>query len=578
MSDRADLIVVGGGPAGTTLATLVKKYAHGRRVLLLEKAPGPRHHVGESLLPSMVPVLKEMGAYEKVDGAGFPRKIGANYVWGADREVWENDFNDVNVTEMIKRRGGIPEKIEYAWQVRRSEYDEILLKHAEESGVEVVRGATVEGVVENGEEILGVRWRAADGGVRESLGRVADCSGQNGFLSRFRKVRDYDPRMKNVAGYAYFKGAKWKYEYTGHPDKTKIFVCSMSQGWLWFIPIAKDVVSIGLVTHVDRVKKGGKDLRAIFFEELERCEEIEPLLADAVQMKDVEGTGEDFFTQSDWSFLNARASGPGWFVCGDAALFVDPILSSGVTLAHFSAHRAAYTLLADWAAEDDATRDSLWRDYSGYVRESAALFMIMAMFWYGNDRTAQGWWKKAREIQRAWLPVELDDHQAFIAVTTGLTRHFERLLSTIELLDDQVTRPEEFPFYKSVLKGAPVEEGLPEGGDRPRLLYPRTVDVVFHPRVGEGKLSPVKRVKFLKHPAGDSLTDALNPRRFVTRYHLELLDALDGARTFDEARAAAAAKGVPAWWLERRAPVFLRELRLQGAASWAGAVPAGGAA
>lgn len=568
MSDRADLIVVGGGPAGTTLAALVKKYAPARRVLLLEKCAGPRHHVGESLLPAMVPVLKELGVYEKIDGAGFPRKIGANYVWGDSREPWENDFNDVNVTEMIAKRGGIPEKIEYAWQVRRSEYDEILLRHAESLGVEVVRGAAADGVVEEGEAIAGVRWRGADGSLRETLGRVADCSGQNGFLSRFRRIRDYDPRMRNVAGYAYFKGAKWKYEYSGHPDKTKIFICSTAQGWLWFIPISKDVVSIGLVTPVDRVKNGGKDLRAIFFEELERCDEIKPLLADAVHMKDFEGTGEDFFTQSDWSFLNARASGPGWFVCGDAALFIDPILSSGVTLAHFGGHRAAYTLLAEWEAADPERSALLWNDFNGYTRESSALFMIMAMFWYGNDRTAKGWWRKAREIQRAWLPVELDDHQAFIAVTTGLTRHFERLLSTLELLDDQVTKPEEYPFYASVLKGAPADPALPSGEDRPRLLHPRVVELVFHPRIGEGKLSPVKRVRFLKHPEADSLSDAMNPRRFVTRYHLDLLDELDGRRTLAEASARAAAKGVPAWWLERRAPVFLRELRLQGAVEW----------
>src|SRR6185503_14545996 len=103
----------GGGPAGTTLATLVKKYDPGRRVLLLEKTPFPRHHVGESLLPGLVPVLKEMGVFEAVDGAGFPKKIGANYQWGRDGKVWENDFNEVNLQSMLERYGKIPERIEY---------------------------------------------------------------------------------------------------------------------------------------------------------------------------------------------------------------------------------------------------------------------------------------------------------------------------------------------------------------------------------------------------------------------------------------------------------------------------------
>ena len=145
--ETCDLLVIGGGPAGSTLAGLVEKCAPERRVVLLEKAPGPRHHVGESLLPGIVPVLKELGVYEKVDSAGFPRKIGANCQWGMNGKVWVNDFNDVNVSEM-RARGGIPPKIEYAWQVRRSKYDEILLSHAEFLDVEVLRGSIAEDVLE----------------------------------------------------------------------------------------------------------------------------------------------------------------------------------------------------------------------------------------------------------------------------------------------------------------------------------------------------------------------------------------------------------------------------------------------
>ena len=136
-----------------------------------------------------MPVLKELGVFEKIDAAGFPRKIGANYVWGESKEPWENDFNDVNVSEMLER-GGIPEKLEYAWQVRRSEYDEILLRHAESLGVEVVRGASADGILEETGAITGLRWRDAGGVERTTAGLVADCSGQKGFLSRFRRIRE----------------------------------------------------------------------------------------------------------------------------------------------------------------------------------------------------------------------------------------------------------------------------------------------------------------------------------------------------------------------------------------------------
>lgn len=564
-----DLVVVGGGPAGSTLAGLVKLHAPGRRVLLLEKAAGPRHHVGESLLPGLVPVLKELGAFAAVDAAGFPRKIGANYVWGKDREPWENDFNEVNVSDMLKR-GALPDKIEYAWQVRRSAYDEILLKRAEELGVEVARGALADGIIEEGERIAGVRWKDGAGAVHETRAElVADCSGQNGFLSRFRRIREYNEGLKNVAGYAYFKGARWKYEFSGHPDKTKIFICSVAAGWFWYIPIDQGVVSVGLVTSVARLKELGGDLEAVYARELEACAEIRPLLEGAERVSGFDGAEGSFHTQSDWSYMNVAASGPGWLAAGDAAVFVDPILSSGVTLAHLAAHRAAYTALTAWDPASTPERAAaLWSDYDRFCRESAAQFLALALFWYGNERRTEAWWGRAREVQRAWLPVDLGDHGAFIAVSAGLTRHYERLLATADLVDDQPMRDEDFPFLVSVL-GSPRDAGAPGPGDTPRLLFPWVEERAFHPALGEGRLRPVQRVRFLKHDDADPVRDALNPRRAVTRWHLALLSALDGRSTFAEARAAAAAEGVPAWWLDGRAPNFLNELRLHGVAEWA---------
>lgn len=567
---RADLLVIGGGPAGSTLAGLVKLHAPGRRVVLLEKETGPRHHIGESLLPGLVPVLKELGVFERVDAAGFPKKIGANYIWGESREPWENDFNSVNVSEMLKR-GALPAGLEYSWQVRRSKYDEILLSRAAELGVEVARGAVAESILERDGRVTGAVWRGPDG-ARVSLEAdiVADCSGQAGFLSRFRKVREYDRRLRNVAGYAYFRGARWKYSYSGHPDKTKIFICSTSAGWFWYIPIDEGIVSVGLVTSVDRLTELGGDLRALYDRELSACAEIAPLLSEAERVEDFDGARRSFFTQQDWSYMNAAASGPGWLAAGDAAVFVDPILSSGVTLAHLAAHRAAYTALTAWDEPAEASRGALWSDYDRWCRESAAQFLALALFWYGNDRKTGSWWARAREVQRATLPFELGDHGAFIAVSAGLTRHYERLLAAADLHDDAPLEPSDLPFLCSVMAPPPAP-GAPAPGDRPRLLCAWTVEPAWHPRLGEGRLRPVRRARFLKHEGGDAVAAALNPRRAVTPWHLALLEALDGTRTTEQACAAAAAKGAPAWWLARNAPAFLRELKLQGVADWPGA-------
>ncbi|MDE2491358.1 MAG: tryptophan 7-halogenase [Elusimicrobia bacterium] len=564
-TERRDVLVVGGGPAGSTLAALVKKYAPERRVTILERAPGPRHHVGESLLPGLVPVLKELGVFEKIDAAGFPRKLGATYVWGRDRTPWEHDFNDVNMTELLARHGGMPERLEYAWQVVRSKYDEILLAHAGRLGVEVVRGAQADGLLEKDGRVVGATSRADDGTrTRWEAEFTADCSGQAGFLSRFRRVREYDPRLKNVAGYAYYRGAPWMFRYAGHPDKTKIFVCSRPSGWFWYIPQGADLVSVGFVTTVERLKAEGGELEALFDRELAACEELAPSLAKAERVADFDGQGRSFFTHSDWSYLPVASSGPGWLACGDAAVFVDPVLSSGVTLAHLSAHRAAYTILEHWRRPSEGERGLLWADYGAYCRDAAGQYLALALFWYGNDPGVAKWWVRARALQRAVLPAELDDKSAFITVSSGLTQHCDRL-SDAASLDDGAIEPGEYPFYRAALPGG-REPAAPLDETRPlRLAWPFRVEYAFLPAPGTGRLRAVKRVRFLKADPDDVAAGAFNPRRYVARWHLDFLRAIDGTRAWAGVRAAAAGAGVPDWWLDGPARRFARDLILQGA-------------
>lgn len=566
-TEKCDVLVIGGGPAGSTLAGILKIHAPERRVVLLERAPGPRHHVGESLLPGMVPVLKELGAFEAVDSAGFPKKLGANYVWGRDRTPWENDFNDVNMTEMIARYGGIPEKLEYAWQVRRSEYDEILLKNAAAKGVEVVRGVQADGILEKGGAVAGATGRFEDGSrAGWEAGFTADCTGQAAFLARYRPVRKYDPRLKNVSGYAYYRGAPWMFKFNGHPDKTKIFICSRPGGWFWYIPLGADLLSVGFVTTVETLKSSGGDLRALFDRELAACEEIAPLLAKAERVRGMDGEDRDFFTHSDWSYLPVQSSGPGWVACGDAAVFVDPILSSGVTLAHLSGHRAAYTILEHWRRASEAERVLLWDDYGAYCRDIAGQYLALALFWYGNDKNAEQWWIQARRLQQAVLPVDLADKGAFITVSAGLTQHYDRLFALKELAQEVATEPDEHPFYAMVMKG--LDGKAPDAGfdeTRPlRLTRPYSVEFAFLPEMGAGRLRAVKRARFLRGDIGDAVAGAFNPRKFVTRWHLAVLKALDGTRAWAAVRAAAAADGAPEWWLDGPARLFLRDLTVQG--------------
>ncbi|NNN04465.1 MAG: hypothetical protein HKL90_01055 [Elusimicrobia bacterium] len=567
-SGRSDLIVIGGGPAGTTLATLVKKYAPQREVLLIEKAPGPRHHVGESLQPGINPILKELGAYDEVVKAGFPRKIGAVYIWGKDRRPWENIFKDANNTALTDRASELRNVVNASFQVRRSRYDEILLRNAEKTGVRVERNTQALSIIEEDGRIAGLTCRGADGEIREYRGEfTADCSGQNGFLSKYRRIRQPHPRLKNVAAFAYFKNARWKFRYTGYKYETKIFICSTSRGWFWYIPIDQDLVSVGFVTGTQFVKTNRLDLRELYFSELKRCKEIWPLLKDAERVKDFDGSGQDFFTQNDWSYFNVAASGSGWLAAGDAAVFVDPILSSGALLAHLGAQRAAYTLLTHWIEPDADRQAVLWRDYDAFTKEFSARFFAMATFWYGNDLNAPKWWEKATAIQRAHLPVKLSDRTAFITISTGLSQYYDRLHYD-DLLREDYTILDDQDFYRAVLRGDVKKDpgkAIPRNRLVPRFLYPYKIEPAFLPLYGKGVMHVAKRIRFLKHADADPLNDVFNPRRVVSAHHLEFISGIDGRRTFDEIRARAAERGVPTGWLDSRSLAFIKELALQGA-------------
>jgi clorobiocin biosynthesis protein Clo-hal len=598
-----DLIVVGAGPAGTTLATLVKKYRPDARVLILDRQPFPRHHVGESLLPGMVPVLKEMGVFEKIDGAGFPKKFGVVFVWGEDRKPWDADFNNLNL-EMLQRYGKLIDT-EFSWQVLRSRYDEILLRHAESCGVEARLGARAVEPIEEGGRISGVVIES-DGGRAERLTcrTLADCSGQDGFLARARRTRRKYDELKNVAAYAYFKGAKWKFEFAGHPDKTKIFVCSVPEGWFWYIPIERDLVSVGLVSKAEAVKReGSKDMRVRFFDALKRCGEIQPLLAEARLMKGIDPADpeRDFFTAGDWSYQNEASIGDGWIAAGDAAFFIDPLLSSGVMMAHLSGHRAAYTVLSAWREEDAGVRALLASDYDRFCREIGASFLSLVRHWYAGDPHARGWWGTANEALRAQAPVELDDKLAFVAVASGLTYYFEKAWATKGFLFGapggehswqwEGTKLELQNWTRQIiaivetgfLRGAPDGPRLKEAREKttlrsipdswiPSWRSERVCETTFLPS-SAGRLLPIRRLR-LPGPGGSSSADR---RRLLPGPLWRLTELIDGRRSVGSIkRALGRAFSLPSEMIDGQVFRVLKDLAVLGAVSFEQAAGDGG--
>ncbi|NNN04459.1 MAG: hypothetical protein HKL90_01025 [Elusimicrobia bacterium] len=601
MTTTWDMIVVGGGPAGSTLAGIARKHDSTARILVLEKDEFPRHHVGESLLPGAIPVLKELGVQDKIDAGGFPRKMGVVFVWGDERAPWDADFNNLNL-EMVKKYGRMLDA-EFSWQVLRSKYDKILLDHAAELGAEVRFGWRALSAVEENGRFVGVV--VEKGGRRRTLrcGTLADCSGQSGFLSAQRGVREFDPELKNTAGYAYYKGAKWKFEFSGHPDKTKIFICSVPEGWFWYIPLSREMVSVGLVSKASFVKSHprGKDFRAYFFEALGRCTEIAPLLDGAQLLAGVDprAPGKDFFTAADWSYRNARACGEGWLAAGDAAFFLDPLLSSGVMMAHLSGHRAAYTWLSSRREADAEVRGLLWNDYDRFCGEVAGSFSTLVRFWYRHDPNARAWRAEARKALGAASPIDLDDKTAFVAVAAGLTYYFERAYTSQTLLFGssgtehswqwEGTKLELKNWTRQILavvetgflKAEPSrDEGLRRAEDEaarreipdswiPRLAKRIEEQTTFLPVSGDGRLLPARRYRIVKAEGLDADGDAANPRRILPRSYALALALTDGKRSVGAIKRELSRRSpLPRDVLDAQVFRLLKDLAVLGAVEW----------
>ena len=581
-TSRCDLLVVGGGPAGTTTATLFKRYAPGARVVLLESAVFPRHHVGESLLPGMLPVLREMGVFDRMNRAGFVRKIGATFVWGRGRDPWDADFSEVKVD---LGRSGVATDLETTWQVPRAEYDAILLAHARECGVEVLEGARALAPIERGGAIVGVRASLVGGEGRTfSCRSLADCSGQAGFLSKFRPVRRYREELKNVAVYGYFRGAPWKFRYTGTPDASRIFVCSAPEGWFWYIPIAGDLVSVGLVSKAADVRaRGERDMRAFFLGAASRCAEISGLVEGRPLERGLDPAApeKDLFTVSDWSYESLASTGPGWYAAGDAAFFIDPLLSTGVMMAHLSGQRCAYALLAKHGGVGGpSAAAAVGADYDSFCKEIGSGFLELVKIWYEHDPSAKRWFDAARRHNRARGPVALSSKSDFVGLISGISRSFERLYVTGGGAATNSRghawssrrRDNETHVFVPFLTGGGTKDwdrgcraSGTGGADRARravrVLGRMSAGVGFAPIEGTGRLGAVSRVEFFPVKGR-----GLWARRSTPSLYAVALALIDGRRSIEELAAAAAEKcALPAALLNREIAGLVEDLAAAGA-------------
>ena len=331
MDDKPlDCVIIGGGPAGATVATLLAQ--HGRRVRVLEKACFPRPHIGESLMPQTYWTFKRLGMLDKLRRTDFPRKQSVQFISASGGESQPFYFPDFD-----------PGEHSTTWQVPRPEFDKLMLDNARDYGVEVTEDAVVGRVLFEGNRAAGVQ-AVVDGVAVEIPAKVViDATGQSAILSRQLKLRETDEKLKNASIYAYFKGAVR--DSGPNAGATVIIYSPEGNGWFWSIPLAGDVTSIGLVATPEALwSTEGDDLQAKFQEAIRACPGIASRLANASQIGGVTVT-------KDFSYRASRMAGDGWVLIGDAFGFLDPIYSSGVMLALKSGELAA-----------DAVHDALEAD------------------------------------------------------------------------------------------------------------------------------------------------------------------------------------------------------------------------
>ena len=408
----ADVIVIGGGPAGSAAATMLAR--KGWEVTVLERERFPRDHVGESLLPASIPILEELGALPAVESAGFLTKYGATMVWGTGDAPWSWYFKETS------------QRYPHSYQVWRPQFDQILLENAKAQGVTVLEGHQVTGVIFDGGEAVGVEFTNRDRVSGEAQCRfVVDASGQSTLLARHLESKQWDPFFQNLAVYAYFTGVQPLPE----PDQNNIFIESYRHGWLWSIPLHTGRTSVGAVvdskTGQEGIQQNGA--KAFLEAQLAQSGHTRAMLENAKM--DSEPT-----VVRDWSYTAEKLFGPGYILAGDAACFVDPLFSSGVHLALMSGVLAAAYVTT--ALNDPSMADAAGQVYQELYLKEYNQFREMSRLFYSSNLSAESYFWEARRITNSG---EYSPRHSFIQAVAGQPpRGYERVVL------DRGQAPEEF--------------------------------------------------------------------------------------------------------------------------------------
>lgn len=320
-----DAIVVGGGPAGSTAAAVLA--LHGRRVIVLEKEKFPRYHIGESMMPYCYFPLERVGLAERMRNSHHQKKHSVQFVTVDGRRPHPFYFY---------KHFDHPASL--TWQVLRSEFDQMLLDNARAKGAEVLEETKVTGFLRERGAVAGVRAQSKDGEPFELRAPVTiDAAGRDALSVNREHWRVPDPHLRRIALWSYYRGAVRD---PGEDEGATTVAFLPGKGWFWYIPLAGDVVSVGVVAQEEYLFRETRDLEAIFDREAKVNPWIERHLAPgrrtpapgAQNGEPIVRQGA-FYITSEWSYRSKFCAADGLIVTGDAFGFLDPVFSSGLFLA-----------------------------------------------------------------------------------------------------------------------------------------------------------------------------------------------------------------------------------------------------
>ncbi len=353
-----DIVIIGGGPAGSTAGLRAGRM--GLKAVVFEQTSHPRFHIGESFLPRNITLMRQLGLEEALLRVPHTYKIGATFVWGHGGDLTHYHFN----TSLFP--GDNYESI----NIERAPFDLFLRDQALAAGAEFVEEAKVHRILQLEEGAVAVEVEMERGHPRTVRGKhLFDASGQATVVGRHLGTRHTLPDLRKVASYGHFSGVFREEGTIG--GYIRIVMCD--EGWFWFIPLDETRTSIGLVLDAEIAKRIGVPSKVLVVWGLERCPAARAWTENAV-------FPEKTWVTADYSYTCEPYAGPGYFLVGDAATFVDPIFSTGVCLGMMSANEAVELVAAMTSGRISPA--AARRRYRRFVRDSSSSFFRLVRGFY----------------------------------------------------------------------------------------------------------------------------------------------------------------------------------------------------